>query len=323
MMLKICLCSLLTAALSLKMSGEMPCDRVGLMAARMLSLQRPKKELGTVYDMMDSFAEGQQFYNTFLAGDTICIDNWGYGDASGMESSLPEVRTSAKYHPCVFPSLDKFGQRLYHHVVTQGLAAGAMKGTSVLEVGCGRGKGSAYVAQNFGPLQYTGLDLSADRVQLARRVWGETQNLQFIQGSAMELPFPDNHHDIVINVESSFHYPDFPKFLREVYRVLKPTGTFLWVAPLLNRGDSVERKKAAFKATGFSISKLEDITPNVVWARRAHLQNASPSEFESICALLQRNASYIYEFWALPGSINEQFLASGDIPYIFIVAKKD
>jgi len=52
--------------------------------------------------------------------------------------------------------------------------------------------------------------------------------LDFVQGDAENLPFPDQSFDAVINVEASHQYPHFPRFLEEVARVLRPGGYFLY-----------------------------------------------------------------------------------------------
>jgi ubiquinone/menaquinone biosynthesis C-methylase UbiE len=52
--------------------------------------------------------------------------------------------------------------------------------------------------------------------------------LDFVQGDAQNLPFPDESFDAVVNVEASHQYPDFPGFLAEVTRVLRPGGHFLY-----------------------------------------------------------------------------------------------
>ena len=44
-----------------------------------------------------------------------------------------------------------------------------------------------------------------------------------------------------LNIESAFHYPDKPAFLKEVHRVLKPGGQFL-IADIL----STRRKREGF-----------------------------------------------------------------------------
>jgi len=52
--------------------------------------------------------------------------------------------------------------------------------------------------------------------------------LNFMEGDAERLPFAPATFDAVINVEASHCYPNFPRFLAEVARVLKPGGHFLY-----------------------------------------------------------------------------------------------
>jgi len=49
-----------------------------------------------------------------------------------------------------------------------------------------------------------------------------------VQGDAESLPFADESFDAVINVEAAHGYPNFPRFLAEVARVLRPGGRFLY-----------------------------------------------------------------------------------------------
>ncbi len=93
----------------------------------------------------------------------------------------------------------------------------------VLEVGCGRGGGGAYVAEHFRVSRLTGLDFSGAAIRFARAHHADPR-LRFVRGDAENLPFPDAWFDAVLNVESSHCYPDVPRFTSEVARVLRPGG---------------------------------------------------------------------------------------------------
>jgi ubiquinone/menaquinone biosynthesis C-methylase UbiE len=113
--------------------------------------------------------------------------------------------------------------QLYHHVATQV----ELRGKNILEVSCGHGGGASYLTRTLQPERYTGLDLNPVGIRFCRQrhVVG---GLSFVQGDAGNLPFADNSFDAVINVEASHCYPDFPRFLAEVARVLRPGGHFLY-----------------------------------------------------------------------------------------------
>jgi ubiquinone/menaquinone biosynthesis C-methylase UbiE len=96
----------------------------------------------------------------------------------------------------------------------------------VLEVGCGRGGGAAYVKRAFQPRSLIGIDIASRAIRFCRD-YHQAEGLSFFQGDAEALPFGDHSFDAVINIESSFSYGHIDRFLREVFRVLRPGGYFL------------------------------------------------------------------------------------------------
>ncbi len=113
--------------------------------------------------------------------------------------------------------------QLYHHVATQV----ELRGKDVLEVSCGHGGGASYLARTLQPAHYTGLDLNPAGIRFCQQRH-VVPGLRFLQGDAGQLPFADASFDAVLNVEASHCYPDFPRFLSEVARVLRPGGHFLY-----------------------------------------------------------------------------------------------
>ncbi|MBL9132880.1 MAG: class I SAM-dependent methyltransferase, partial [Verrucomicrobiaceae bacterium] len=113
--------------------------------------------------------------------------------------------------------------QLYHHVASQDELAGK----NVLEVSCGHGGGASWITRTMRPAHYTALDLNPDGIAFCQRRH-QLSGLVFQEGDAQQLPFADESFDTVINVEASHCYPDFPGFMREVARVLKPGGRFLY-----------------------------------------------------------------------------------------------
>jgi len=114
--------------------------------------------------------------------------------------------------------------QLYHHVATQVDLAGK----DVLEVSCGHGGGASYITRTLQPRSYTALDLNPAGIKFCNKLYQLLNALTFVQGDAENLPFEPNTFDAVINVEASHCYPDFPRFLAGVARVLRPGGHFLY-----------------------------------------------------------------------------------------------
>lgn len=136
----------------------------------------------------------------------------------------------------------------------------------LLEISCGLGGGIAHLVRRWpGPVAATALDISENALARCRRAYGDIAGLSFIQGSALALPFAGGAFDIVVNVEASHNYGDYPGFFREVRRVLRPGGLFLYC-------DSGDPEQAATVALAMRQAGLagefRDITGNVVEACR-------------------------------------------------------
>jgi ubiquinone/menaquinone biosynthesis C-methylase UbiE len=142
--------------------------------------------------------------------DDVVFLNIGYEEDPPM--ALPLVESDEPH---------RFYIQLYHRTATQP----DIGGKRVLEVGCGHGGGASYLTRTQHPASYTGLDLNRAAIAFCRKRH-QLPNLDFVQGDAEKMPFPDQSFDAVINVESSAAYPHFPRFLAEVARVLRPGGFF-------------------------------------------------------------------------------------------------
>ncbi|ORB74969.1 fatty-acid O-methyltransferase Mtf2 [Mycobacterium scrofulaceum] len=155
-----------------------------------------------------------------LAANDIVFLNYGYEEDPPMGVPL-----SPPDEPNRFPI------QLYHRTAAQV----DLRGKHVLEVGCGHGGGASYLMRTFHPASYTGLDLNSDGIEFCRERHN-VAGLEFVQGDAENLPFPDESFDAVINIESSHLYARFPRFLTEVARVLRPNGHFLYADFRLTEG---------------------------------------------------------------------------------------
>jgi tocopherol O-methyltransferase len=112
--------------------------------------------------------------------------------------------------------------------------ADVQNAAKILDVGCGIGGSSLYLAEKFNA-SVTGITLSpvqakraTERAQAAGLVQG-TARAEFQVADALTMPFADRSVDLVWSLESGEHMPDKLAFLQECYRVLKPGGTFLLV----------------------------------------------------------------------------------------------
>ncbi len=110
-----------------------------------------------------------------------------------------------------------------------GVRADELKPQRILDLGCGIGGSSLYLAQKY-QAQVVGVSLSPVQVQRGQEraaAAGLSQSCQFQVANALELPFDDGEFDLVWSLESGEHMPDKVQFLAEAYRVLKPGGRLI------------------------------------------------------------------------------------------------
>jgi ubiquinone/menaquinone biosynthesis C-methylase UbiE len=146
-----------------------------------------------------------------MGKDDVVFLNWGYEEDPPLGIPLDEADEPNRY-----------SIQLYHQTATQVDLAGK----KVLEVSCGHGGGASYLTRTLHPASYTALDFNSEGVEFCKKRHN-LPGLDFVQGDAQNMPFPDESFDAVINVEASHIYPDFDRFISEVARVLRPGGHFL------------------------------------------------------------------------------------------------
>lgn len=103
-------------------------------------------------------------------------------------------------------------------------AAGIRRGAKILDVGCGFGASSIYLARKYAA-EATGITISQVQVEMANKAAGEAgANAKFMLMDAEAMTFSEEF-DVVWSVESISHYLDIPKFFSAAAKLLKPGGT--------------------------------------------------------------------------------------------------
>ena len=111
--------------------------------------------------------------------------------------------------------------QLIEHVAR---AAGLGLGCKILDVGCGFGGSSIYLAKKYGA-EATGITISPIQVEMARKAAAaEGVSAKFILMDAEEMKF-EQTFDVVWSVESISHYPQKGKFFASAAQCLESGGT--------------------------------------------------------------------------------------------------
>lgn len=99
----------------------------------------------------------------------------------------------------------------------------------ILDVGCGCGDWLRFFAEMRGNSQnLIGIDITSHRISRAGLV---NPAIKFVAGDVTELPFPNNSFDIItqfFTFEHLLENSDLEKAAKEVSRVLKDQGIFIW-----------------------------------------------------------------------------------------------
>lgn len=134
---------------------------------------------------------------------------------------------------------------------------GSMRGGSALELGCGRGVGTATILDLFGADRVHAFDLDPRMIQRARRrLSGRGDRVRLWVGDATTIAAPEETYDAVFDFGIIHHIPDWRQALSEVRRVLKPGGRFYAeeaLAPLIrhSRYFLTHPQHDRFDASGF------------------------------------------------------------------------
>jgi SAM-dependent methyltransferase len=109
-------------------------------------------------------------------------------------------------------------------------------GETLLDAGCGTGWFSRRFAARG--LTVTGLDPKADWLAFAHAK--ETHGIDWVEGDARRLPFPDAHFDLAVSIAALCFIDDERLALAEILRVTRRRFAIGW----LNRSSVLYREKA-------------------------------------------------------------------------------
>lgn len=244
-----------------------------------------------------------QLVNAYYKNNSWNFINYGYSDTNTLEN---------------YPKLSKKDEqnRSFIQLYCHAMGDIALANAHVLEVGCGRGGGAAFIKTYLHPKKITGLDYSKANIEFCKRKYRH-ENISFIVGDAERLPCTDISFDAIINIESSHCYGSKEKFFSEACRVLKPGGYFFYADICLSHQYTIIDRQIS--KSGFRIVRKLDITPNVI--------KAITEDGERRFKIFKNNMSkfflhYFQEFAGNKSSSISKMLKNGEMIYYSYIAYK-
>jgi ubiquinone/menaquinone biosynthesis C-methylase UbiE len=114
---------------------------------------------------------------------------------------------------------------------------GIEKGDKVLDLGCGAGGISEFIADETGA-HVTGLDYAATAIETASaRTRHKRDRVTFVQGDMNSLNFPDHSFDKVVSIDTIYWVADIDQALASICGLIKPggrVGIFIANTPLMD-----------------------------------------------------------------------------------------
>ncbi|MFH1417791.1 MAG: methyltransferase domain-containing protein [Planctomycetota bacterium] len=129
------------------------------------------------------------------------------------------------------------------------------KPRALLDVACGKGATTRYLARFYEPCRVTGIDVSEKLITTAKK---NAPGCTFLIMDAVNLQFDDESFDGIICVEAAFHFSSRQRFLKEASRVLKPGGLLVLTDTLVTRRAAARRIGRTHANHVDSISAYED-----------------------------------------------------------------
>lgn len=145
-----------------------------------------------------------------------------------MVANIEEIKKIYNYASPNYNLRYKGAEGLYHKLLEADLLFSMLdiKGKTVLDIGTGTGRFVFEFADEA--TQVIGIDISDRMIEIANSKIGIKNNIEFYIMDARRLNFPTDCFDCVTSVGTFEFTKDLSSFLKEIHRVLKPKGQFIF-----------------------------------------------------------------------------------------------
>ena len=149
----------------------------------------------------------------------------------------------------------KVGEIHYEHLHRYYFAKRFVKHKEVLDLGCGEGYGCSILLQDANSV--TGIDKDEETIHHAKKKYAQ-DNIEFLTGSITQIPIEGEAiFDVITCFEVLEHIEDQEKLLKEVKRLLKPSGIFIVSTP--NKTAFTDEERSPFHKKELELSEFKKL----------------------------------------------------------------
>jgi ubiquinone/menaquinone biosynthesis C-methylase UbiE len=143
-----------------------------------------------------------------------------------------------------------------------------------LDIACGTGAVTRLAAERITAGRVVGLDYNPGMLAVARSIRTASTPIEWIEGSALDLPFEEKSFDVVLCQLGLQFFPDRPLALREMRRVLVQQGRVA-----LSVYSPIERTPVAY---AFALAFDECLGPDASKIKRAEHLFSDPQQVRTL-----------------------------------------
>jgi 2-polyprenyl-3-methyl-5-hydroxy-6-metoxy-1,4-benzoquinol methylase len=170
----------------------------------------------------------------------------------------------------------------------------------VLDIGCGNGVVALYLAENYNIGYILGVDLNAGNIKIAiaEKNRRNIAHADFVSDNAENLKsVKSNSFDVIINIESAFHYTNKELFLKEIHRILKPGDHFIiadilttrkrrfmlkkWKKKMHFNHWTLDEYREAFDSSELKLISEDDISQDVILGYKVYRNYMKDFSFDA------------------------------------------
>ena len=211
-----------------------------------------------------------------------------YGRLGLGDAILEALKAAGKDIECLTPDdlapIDEFHTRGRTATIELAQLLSLKRNDRVLDLGCGIGGPSRYIARTFG-CRVIGLDLTPEFCEVAAMLAERTRLahlVEYRQGDALIMPFEDRSFDVVWSQNVAMNIGDRDRLYAEICRVLSPGGRYAFADVVAGGGGApyfpvpwahepsdsflvgAEATCAKLSAAGLRIEVFEDQTADAI-----------------------------------------------------------